>query len=112
MVAPRLEASTWVRARVTVGRIVSGPVSGLGFSALLEAHAPIGDALLLHEEALLLLDAELATELLAAHERLLALHMRHEEDVVLEVFRRVPPLKKWPVVLYTGQHEKIGRAHV
>lgn len=86
---------------------MNGPASDLGFSALLEAHAAIDDALLLHEEALLLLDVELAIELLAAHGRLLAVHMRHEEDVVLDAFRHVPPVKKWPVVLYTGQHEKL-----
>jgi hemerythrin-like domain-containing protein len=81
------------------------------FCDLLELHGVLEDLFLLHQEALLLLDVEAARDLLASYRELLALHMHHEETVVLPLFERAGPVKKWPVVLYTGQHDKM-RAHL
>jgi hypothetical protein len=78
-----------------------------GFSALVEVHAAIEDVFLLHQEALTWLDVAAARELLAIHGRLLAVHMGHEEGLLLPVFERNGPVAKWPSVLYTGQHRKM-----
>lgn len=78
------------------------------FRDLLRLHGVLEDLFLLHQEALLLLDVNAARELLAIYRELLAIHMHHEETRVLLL---LPPVKKWPKVLYTGQHEKM-RAHL
>lgn len=77
------------------------------FVELLGAHVELDDVFLLHQEALLLLDLSAARELLAIYRRLLDVHMNQEERVVLDLFDRAGPIKKWPRVLYTGQHEKM-----
>ena len=70
-------------------------------------HAALDDVFLLHQEALVERRFELAAELLAAYRRLLQAHMRHEEELILPIFDRAGPVPRWPVVLYTGQHEKL-----
>ncbi len=77
-------------------------------SSLLEAHDKLEAAFALHQEALMLLDLQSATTMLNAYRTLLAVHMRHEEEVVLTLFRRAGAIKKWPEVLYTGQHTKMN----
>ncbi len=77
------------------------------FTEFLAIHVELDDVFLLHQEALLLLDLEAARELLAIYRGLLDVHMRHEEQVILDLFDRAGPIKKWPRVLYTGQHEKM-----
>jgi hemerythrin-like domain-containing protein len=77
------------------------------FSQLVDVHTELEDVFLLHQEALTLLDFDAALELLEIHWQLLLCHMRHEEELLLPVFDRAGPVKKWPRVLYTGQHEKM-----
>lgn len=77
-------------------------------SALLEAHEKLEAAFALHQEALLLADLDSAREMFRQYRSLLSLHMRHEEEVVLVLFRRAGVIKKWPEVLYTGQHTKMN----
>jgi hemerythrin-like domain-containing protein len=77
-------------------------------SALLEAHEKLEAAFALHQEALLLGDSASAREMLRLYRGLLSVHMRHEEELLLPVFRRAGPIKKWPEVLYTGQHDKMN----
>ena len=77
-------------------------------SALLEAHDKLEAAFALHQEALMLLDLRSARSMLEGYRALLAVHMRHEEEVVLVLFRRAGAIKKWPEVLYTGQHAKMN----
>ncbi|HET9929718.1 MAG TPA: hypothetical protein VFQ35_03485, partial [Polyangiaceae bacterium] len=48
-----------------------------------------------------------ATLALARYVRLLELHMRHEEELLLPIYARETPSKRWPVVLYTGQHQRM-----
>jgi len=81
---------------------------GTNASALLEAHDQLEAAFALHQEALMLLDLSSAGEMLDAYRTLLSVHMRHEEDTLLSVFRRAGIIKKWPEVLYTGQHQKMN----
>jgi hypothetical protein len=73
----------------------------------MELHAELDDVFLLHQEALMELDFELAGDALAAYVRLLTTHMRHEETWILPIFDRAGPVPRWPRVLYTGQHEKM-----
>jgi hemerythrin-like domain-containing protein len=75
----------------------------------MQLHAELDEVFALHQEALVLLDFELAGELLAAYVRLLKTHMRHEEQLILPIFERAGPIARWPVNLYTGQHEKMLR---
>ncbi len=77
-------------------------------SALLEAHDKLETAFALHQEAIMLLDLRSARSMLNAYRALLAVHMRHEEGVVLALFRRAGTIKRWPEVLYTGQHTKMN----
>jgi hemerythrin-like domain-containing protein len=74
---------------------------------LLELHGELDEIFWLHQESLVTLRLELSAELLAAYERLLRVHMRHEEELLLPVFERAGPVPRWPAVLYTGQHEKM-----
>lgn len=73
----------------------------------MELHDALDDVFLLHQEALVERELELSAELLAAYRRLLQTHMRHEEQLILPLFERTGPVPRWPVVLYTGQHEKM-----
>lgn len=82
-------------------------MAGRSFAEIFEFHTDLEEVLALHQEALLVLDLESARALLGGYRRLLALHMRHEEERLLPVFGRLGPVEKWPVVLYTGQHEKM-----
>lgn len=75
----------------------------------MELHAELDEVFALHQEALVTLDFELAGDLLAAYVRLLKTHMRHEEQLILPIFERAGPVARWPVNLYTGQHEKLLR---
>jgi hemerythrin-like domain-containing protein len=76
-------------------------------SQLMELHAELDDVFLLHQEALVERKFELARELLAVYRRLLLTHIRHEEEQILPIFERAGPVPRWPVVLYTGQHQKL-----
>lgn len=77
------------------------------FAALVDVHAVIEDVFLSHQELLTLLEISLARELLEIHGRLLALHMHHEESLLIPVFERAGLVPKWPTVLFTGQHKKM-----
>lgn len=74
---------------------------------LLAVHRELDELFLLHAECLLDLELELAIELLGAYRELLFLHMRHEETVLLPRYAALGPLPRFPLVLYTGQHEKL-----
>jgi len=74
---------------------------------LVAVHRELDELFLLHAECLLERQLELATELLGAYRELLFLHMEHEEKVLLPLYTRLGPLPRFPLVLYTGQHEKI-----
>jgi hemerythrin superfamily protein len=76
-------------------------------SSLMELHAELDELFLLHQEALVERRFDLARELCAAYRRLLTTHMRHEEALILPIFERAGPVPRWPVVLYTGQHQKL-----
>ncbi|HEX5099917.1 MAG TPA: hypothetical protein VFV94_10475 [Polyangiaceae bacterium] len=74
---------------------------------LVAIHRELDELFLLHAECLLERELDLANELLGAYRELLYLHMQHEEDVLLPRYSVLGPLPRFPLVLYTGQHEKL-----
>jgi hypothetical protein len=77
------------------------------FSRLLEVHRELDEIFLLHGECLLLGELELGRGVLHVYRELLLLHMQHEETAILPLYAEVGPAPRFPLVLYTGQHEKL-----
>lgn len=77
------------------------------FSRLLEIHRELDDIFLLHGECLLQGELALAREALGAYRELLLLHMQHEERVLFPLYTEVGVAPRFPLVLYTGQHQKL-----
>jgi hypothetical protein len=77
----------------------------------------LSDLLVVHDrtEALFLRHQELVLERrlfeagshLRAYRALVELHMRHEEELLLPIYLRAEPSRRWPGVLYTGQHQRM-----
>lgn len=76
-------------------------------SYLLLIHEKLDEHFLLHQELLLERRFAEATLALARYVRLIELHMRHEEELLLPIYAREEPPRRWPLVLYTGQHQRM-----
>lgn len=70
-------------------------------------HRELDELFLLHAECLLERELDLAHALLLAYRELLILHLEQEERILLPKYAELGPLPRFPLVLYTGQHEKI-----
>ena len=70
-------------------------------------HRELDELFLLHAECLLERELELAHSLLLAYRELLVLHLVQEEELFLPKYAELGPRPRFPLVLYTGQHEKI-----
>src|SRR5512143_35993 len=79
----------------------------LSFLSLLEIHEHLNETFLLHQEALLALDVDLALARLREFERELRAHMRVEEELLLPVYARAGRIKGGPIEFYTGEHKKM-----
>lgn len=77
------------------------------FLDLLEIHEHLNETLLLHQEALLALDLELAFGRLKQFESELRAHMWIEEDLLLPVYARAGRIQGGPVEFYTGEHKRM-----
>jgi hemerythrin-like domain-containing protein len=77
------------------------------FLSLLEIHEHLNEMLLLHQEALLVLDVGLALERLKQFELELRAHMRVEEDLLLPVYARAGRIQGGPIEFYTGEHKRM-----
>ncbi len=77
------------------------------FSDFLSVHQSLDELFLCHQEALIAAQYALSLELVCEYEAALSLHMRQEEERLLPLFERLGPPRRWPVVLYTGQHQKM-----
>ncbi|HSE36650.1 MAG TPA: hemerythrin domain-containing protein [Blastocatellia bacterium] len=77
------------------------------FLVLLGLHQHIGELFLVHQEALLALDVELALSKLTRFERELRAHMRVEEDLLLPVYARAGRIQGGPLEFYTGEHKRM-----
>lgn len=60
-----------------------------------------------HQEALLMLDIDLARERLRRFEAMLRDHMRFEEEHLLPLYRRAGPVRGGPVEFFLGEHRKM-----
>jgi hypothetical protein len=79
----------------------------LRLSALLVVHDRTEDLFLQHQELLIERRLPEAVSRLRDYRALVELHMRHEEELLLPVYLRSEPSKRWPAVLYTGQHQRM-----
>ena len=77
------------------------------FLSLLEIHQRLNEMLLLHQEALLALDVDLALARLKPFERELRAHIRAEEDVLLPIYARAGRIQGGPIEFYTGEHKRM-----
>lgn len=81
--------------------------TGPSFLSLLETHEHLSELFLLHQEALLALDIELALARLNQYEPELRAHMRVEEELLLPVYARAGRIQGGPIEFYTGEHRKM-----
>jgi hypothetical protein len=79
----------------------------LAFSRLLEIHRELDEIFLLHGECLLASKLALAKDVLLAYRELLLLHMQHEETLLFPLYVEVGVAPRFPLLLYTGQHDKL-----
>lgn len=76
-------------------------------SHLLTLHTKLDEHFLSHQELLLERRLVEAAGALTRYVHLLELHMRHEEELLLPIYARATPARRWPLVLYTGQHQRM-----
>src|SRR5262245_23837885 len=81
--------------------------AGISFLSLLGTHEHLTELFLLHQDALLSLDVQLAIARLQLFERELRAHMKVEEDVLLPVYARAGRIQGGPIEFYTGEHKKM-----
>lgn len=81
--------------------------TSFSFLSLLEIHEHVSEMFLLHQEALLALDIDLALARLKEFERELRAHMRVEEDLLLPVYARAGRIQGGPLEFYTGEHKRM-----
>jgi hemerythrin-like domain-containing protein len=79
----------------------------MSFSELLNVHERLNELFLLHQEALLRLDLELATGRLRIYERELRAHMRVEEELLMPVYERAGKIAGGPPEFFIGEHRRM-----
>jgi len=79
----------------------------MSFAELLNVHERLNELFLLHQEALLRLDLELAAGRLRIYERELRAHMRVEEDLLMPVYERAGKIVGGPPEFFIGEHRRM-----
>jgi iron-sulfur cluster repair protein YtfE (RIC family) len=79
----------------------------LSFLSLLDIHDRLNEMFYEHQEALLMLDLDLALERLDQFEMKLRDHMKHEEELLLPVYERAGKIPGGPAVFFTGEHRRM-----
>jgi len=79
----------------------------MSFAKLLKIHERLNELFLLHQEALLRLDLELAAERLRIYERELRAHMRVEEELLMPVYERAGKIAGGPPEFFIGEHRRM-----
>jgi hemerythrin-like domain-containing protein len=79
----------------------------MSFAELLNVHERLNELFLIHQEALLRLDLELAAERLLVYERELRAHMRAEEDLLMPVYERAGKIAGGPPQFFIGEHRRM-----
>lgn len=82
-------------------------MSDKSFLALERAHDVLDEQFLQHQEALLDFDPLAAIKKFGIYCKGLELHMIHEEQYLMPLFRRIGEIKRWPAKLYLGEHDKM-----
>ena len=77
------------------------------FLSLLRLHERLTELFLVHQEALLLLDIDLALSRLRQFKAELQEHMRVEEELLLPVYSRAGRIPGGPIEFYTGEHKRM-----
>jgi hemerythrin-like domain-containing protein len=77
------------------------------FADLQLTHRELTEYFLLHQEALLELDLELALVHLNDFEQELRAHMEFEEEVLMPVYRRAGSIPGGPVEFFMGEHRRM-----
>ena len=79
----------------------------MSFAELLNVHERLSELFLLHQEALLRLDLELAAERLRIYERELLAHMLVEEELLMPVYERAGKIAGGPPEFFIGEHRRM-----
>ena len=79
----------------------------MSFAELLNVHERLNELFLLHQEALLRLDLELAAERLRIYERELRAHMQAEEELLMPVYERAGKIAGGPPEFFIGEHRRM-----
>jgi hemerythrin-like domain-containing protein len=79
----------------------------MSFAEILKIHGSLNELFLLHQEALLRLDLELAAERLRIYERELRAHMRVEEELLMPVYERAGKIAGGPPEFFVGEHRRM-----
>jgi hemerythrin-like domain-containing protein len=79
----------------------------MSFTELLNVHERLNELFLLHQEALLRLDLELAAGRLRIYDRELRAHMRVEEDLLMPVYERAGKIAGGPPEFFIGEHRRM-----
>jgi hemerythrin-like domain-containing protein len=79
----------------------------MSFAELLNVHERLNELFLLHQEALLRLDLELAAGRLRIYERELRAHMRVEEELLMPVYERAGKIAGGPPEFFIGEHRRM-----
>ena len=82
-------------------------LKGPSFLSLLEKHEHLSTLFLLHQEALLSLDIDLAVFRLGRFERELLTHISVEEDLLMPVYARAGRIRGGPIEFYIGEHKRM-----
>jgi len=83
------------------------PASDRSFMELVDVHRTLDRVFLAHQSALICMQGAAAERTYAAYKELLALHIHHEDEILLPVFRRIGPIQRWPDTLFSGEHRKL-----
>jgi hemerythrin-like domain-containing protein len=79
----------------------------MSFTELLNVHERLNELFLLHQEALLRLDPELAAGRLRIYDRELRAHMQAEEDLLMPVYERAGKIAGGPPEFFIGEHRRM-----
>jgi iron-sulfur cluster repair protein YtfE (RIC family) len=79
----------------------------MSFAELLNVHERLNELFLLHQEALLRLDLELAAERLRIYERELRAHMQAEEELLMPVYERAGKIAGGPPEFFIGERRRM-----
>lgn len=77
------------------------------FMEIVKIHRILDSVFLEHQKALICMDGQRAHFYFNAFKELLALHIYHEDEVLLPVFSRIGDIKRWPGTLFSGEHRKL-----